>query len=82
MFEKIYNKIKENDIIILARHIGVDPDALGSQFALKYSIEGTFKNKKVYAVGSKSSKYNYFPKLDHYDNIGEDCLLIVPDTPD
>ena len=82
MFDQIYEKIKENDIIILARHIGVDPDALGSQFALKYSIEGTFKNKKVYAVGSKSSKYSYFPKLDKFERQGEDCLLIVTDTPD
>lgn len=82
MFDTIYEKIKENDIIVLARHIGVDPDALGSQFALKLSIEGTFKNKKVYAVGSKSFKYNYFPKLDKYEHQGEDCLLIVTDTPD
>lgn len=82
MFDKIYEKIKNNDVIVIARHIGVDPDALGSQFALKLSIEGTFKNKKVYAVGSKSSKYTYFPKLDKYEHIGEDCLLIVTDTPD
>lgn len=82
MLENIYNKIKEYSTIVIARHIGVDPDALGSQFSLKRSIEKTFPEKKVYAVGSKSSKYNYFPKLDKYDNKEEKVLLIVVDTPD
>lgn len=82
MLENIYKKIKEYSTIVIARHIGVDPDALGSQFALKKSIEKTFTDKKVYAVGSKSSKYNYFPKLDKYDNKEENVLLIVVDTPD
>lgn len=82
MLEKIYEKIKTFDTIVIARHIGVDPDALGSQFALKSSIEKTFKDKKVYAVGTKSSKYNYFPKLDKYENTNKNALLIVVDTPD
>ena len=64
MLKSIYQKIKEFDTIVIARHIGVDPDALGAQFALKCSIEETLEGKKVYAVGNKSSKYNYFPKLD------------------
>lgn len=83
MFEKIYDKIKENNTIVIARHIGVDPDALGAQFALKLSICRTFTDKKVYAVGSKSSKYNYFPKLDKFEKTeNEKVLLIVVDTPD
>ncbi len=82
MLENIYEKIKAYDTVVIARHIGVDPDALGSQFALKTSIEKTFKNKKVYAVGAKSSKYNYFPKLDKYENTNKEALLIVVDTPD
>lgn len=83
MFEKIYDKIKENNTIVIARHIGVDPDALGAQFALKLSISKTFTDKKVYALGSKSSKYNYFPKLDKFEKIeNEKVLLIVVDTPD
>ncbi len=82
MFEKIYERIKEHDTIVIARHIGVDPDALGSQLALKLSILGTFPNKKVYAVGTKSSRYNYFPKLDKFDESTTGVLLIVTDTPD
>ncbi len=82
MLKSIYKKIENFNTIVIARHIGVDPDALGAQFALKKSIENTFKDKKVYAVGSKSSKYNYFPKLDKYENSLKDSLLIVVDTPD
>ena len=82
MLKSIYEKIKSFNSIVIARHIGVDPDALGAQFALKKSIENTFKEKKVYAVGSKSSKYNYFPKLDKYENVDRKALLIVVDTPD
>jgi len=82
MIEKIYERIKESDNIVIARHIGVDPDALGSQIALKLSILGTFPNKKVFAVGTRSSRYNYFPKLDKLENIPSDALLIVTDTPD
>ena len=82
MFEKIYERIKENDTIVIARHIGVDPDALGSQLALKLSILGTFPDKKVFAVGTRSSRYNYFPKLDKFDGDPATTLLVVTDTPD
>ena len=82
MVEKIYERIKESDTIVIARHIGVDPDALGSQLALKLSILGTFPNKKVYAVGTRSSRYNYFPRLDRFEEDTNNVLLIVTDTPD
>ena len=64
VFKDIVKQIKKYKNIVIARHIGADPDALGSQFALKEAINVDFPKKKVYAVGSKSSRYNYFPKLD------------------
>lgn len=83
MLKQIYEEIKKYNTIVIARHIGVDPDALGSQFALKYALELSFRDKNVYAVGTKSSRYNYFPKLDKYEKIdNDDVLLIVVDTPD
>ena len=83
MLKKIYNEIKKYNTIVIARHIGVDPDALGAQFALKEAININFPKKKVYAVGSKSVRYNYFPKLDKYESdSNNDVLLIVVDTPD
>ena len=81
MFKKIYKEIKKYKTIVIARHIGVDPDALASQLALKESIKLTFPNKEVYAVGNGSSKFSYMghlDKLEDYDNF----LLIILDTPD
>ena len=67
MFNKIYDKIKEYDNIVIVRHIGVDPDAMCSQLALRESIKLTFPKKKVFAVGSGSSKFNELGKLDKYE---------------
>ena len=38
IYRKIYKEIKKNDTIVIARHIGADPDALGSERALKELI--------------------------------------------
>ena len=43
VYKKIFKQIKKYDTIVIARHIGADPDALGSQFALKEII----KNKNI-----------------------------------
>lgn len=81
MFKEIYNKIKKCDNIVIVRHIGADPDALCSQFALRDSIKLTFPKKNVLAWGSSNSKFNYLPKLDKFEDIS-DVLLIIVDTPD
>jgi len=81
MFNEIYETIKEFDKIVLARHVGPDPDAMSSTMALKDSIMLTFPEKMVYAVGSGSARFNYFGKLDKLDDM-KDYLLIVLDTPD
>ena len=39
IFKKIYKKIKKYNTIVIARHIGPDPDAFGSQMSLKRSIK-------------------------------------------
>lgn len=81
MFTEIYNKILQYDTIVIARHIGVDPDALSSQLALRDSIRLTFPDKKVFAIGSGSAKFISFGKLDKLESVN-DALLIVTDTPD
>ena len=82
IIKKIYKKIKAYDTIVVARHIGPDPDAVSSEIALRDSIKETFPNKKVYAVGSGVSKFKYIGSLD---KINEDelvnPLLIVVDIP-
>lgn len=81
MFKKIYEKMKEYDVIVIARHIGVDPDALASQLALRDSIKLTFPEKKVIAIGTGSAKFFSIGKLDKLEKVNN-ALLIVVDTPD
>ena len=83
IYKSIYNEIKKYKKIYIARHIGADPDAFGSQMALKHSIKLTFPEKEVYAVGATVSRFKYFGKVDKVDNFDyENALLIVTDTPD
>jgi phosphoesterase RecJ-like protein len=83
MYKKVYKKIKKYDSIVIARHIGPDPDALGAQLALKDIILNKFPNKKVYAIGAPTARFKYLGKLDKIDDVNlKDALLIVVDTPD
>lgn len=83
IYKSIYNEIKKFKKIYIARHIGPDPDAFGSQMALKDSILLTFPSKEVYAVGTTVSRFKYFGKVDKVSNYDyENALLIVVDTPD
>lgn len=83
IYHKIYRKIKKYDTIILARHVGPDPDALCSQIALRDSILATFPQKKVYAVGSPASRFRFLGNLDKFEeSMYENSLLIVLDVPD
>ncbi len=82
MYKKIFRLIKKYPTIVIARHIGVDPDAMGSQLALKEAITLTFPEKKVYAIGNGSSKFTYIGKMDKFEEPTDKALLIVLDTPD
>ena len=82
VYKKIFKLIKKYDEIVLARHIGPDPDAVASQIALRDSIKLTFPNKRVYAVGAGVSKFKYLGSLDKPDfNSLTNSLLIVLDVP-
>lgn len=83
VYKKIYKTIKKYDNIVIARHVGADPDALSSQIALRDIILNTFPKKKVYAVGYPASKFRFLGNLDriHEDDL-KNSLLIVTDTPD
>lgn len=82
IYKKIYKIIKKYDQIVLARHIGPDPDAIASQIALRDSIRKTFPNKKVYAVGAGVTKFKYIGFLDHPEfSELDNALLVVLDVP-
>ena len=55
MNKKILELIKKYKRIILARHVGADPDALGATFALKEIILDNFPEKEVYVAGAEGS---------------------------
>lgn len=83
LYKKIYKQIKKYDTIVIARHVGADPDALGSSIGLKEIILHNFPNKKVYVVGCPASRFRYLGSLDRFDEcMYENSVLIVTDTPD
>ena len=82
-YYKIYRKIKKYNKIVIARHVGPDPDCLASQIALRDVILDRFPKKQVYAVGCPTSAFRYLGNLDKFtEDMYEDALLIVVDTPD
>ncbi len=82
VFKQIVKKIKEYNEIVIARHVGPDPDAIASTIALRDMIKFNFPNKKVYAVGSGVSRFKYFGTLDKIDEKNLDnALLIICDVP-
>lgn len=83
IYKSIYNEIKKYKKIYIARHIGPDPDAFGSQMSLKESIKLTFPEKEVYAVGTTVARFKYFGKIDKVSTYDyENSLLIAVDIPD
>lgn len=82
IFRQIKNAIKEYNTIVIARHIGPDPDAIASEIALKEIILLNYPEKKVYAVGASVAKFKYFGTLDKIDESKlESALLIILDVP-
>ncbi len=82
IYKQILKKIKKADTIIIARHVGPDPDALGSSLGLKQLIIDNFPHKKVYVIGSPAAKFRFIGELDKLPENLENALLIVTDTPD
>lgn len=82
MRRKIIKLIKKYNEIVIARHIGPDPDAVASQIALRDVIKLNFPNKKIYAVGVHVAKFKFLGLLDKIDESSlTKPLLIVVDNP-
>lgn len=78
----IAKRIKDYKTIVIARHIGADPDAVASEIALRDAIKLRYPSKKVYAVGAPVSRFKSYGELDKIDEEKlEHALLIVLDCP-
>lgn len=79
--QRILNKIKAYNTIIIHGHKRPDGDCYGAQFGLKNIITSSFPDKKVYVVGETSDFVDYVGKMDIItDDIYEGALSIVVDT--
>lgn len=79
--QQILDAIKENDTIILHRHVRPDADALGSQCGLKEMISTTFPEKNVFVVGEEDPALTFLAEMDDIaDDMFTDALVIVCDT--
>ena len=72
MFERVIERIKANDSIVISGHIRPDGDCFGSQIGLKEIIKTNFPNKKVYVVGSGLPLYQDF--LGKMDQVSDDVI--------
>lgn len=81
-FRLIFKQIKKYNNIVIARHIGPDPDAVGAELALRDMLRKLYVNKNVYAVGNPASRFRFLGNLDKIEDKLENALLIVLDTPD
>ena len=82
MFEKILQKIKEYDKIVIHRHSNPDGDAMGSQLGMKAILRENFPEKQVYAVGDDAKRYAFMDgsAMDEVeDGFYEGALAIILD---
>ena len=81
--QKILDKIKEYDKIIITRHVRPDGDAIGSSRGLAAMLRLSFPDKKIYVQTEDKSDYLAFlgPDDDRIaDSEYDGALLIVTDT--
>ncbi len=77
----LFEKIEQYETIIIERHERPDLDALGSQIGLKIALKDKFPNKKIYAVGDSSRRYNFLGSMDLIkDDEYINALVIIVDV--
>lgn len=83
IMEKILDKIREYDRIMLFRHIRNDGDCVGASKGLKAIIQLTWPEKEVYLIDADTSAYLAFLGPEDApvaDELYQDALGIVLDT--
>lgn len=77
VFKQLLDAIESAPIITLFRHVNPDPDAYGSQLALKEWIRYAYPDKQVYALG-QGERSDEMDEVD--DQTIANSLAIVTDT--
>ena len=81
VMNKILEKIKEYNTIIIHGHKRPDGDCYGAQFGLQDVIKTSFPNKEVYVVGEVSEYVKFIGDVETIDDsLYEGALSIVVDT--
>lgn len=83
MMEKILNKIKEYDRIMIFRHVRNDGDCVGASKGLKAIIQLTWPEKEVYLIDEDTAAYLEFlgpEDKEVPDEMYKTALGIVVDT--
>ena len=81
IFNNIYKKIEQAPRIIIHRHQNPDPDALGSQYGMKYLILESFPNKEVKCYGSIPNTLSFLAEEETVTETDyQDALVLVMDT--
>ena len=81
--KQILDKIKENNRIIITRHIRPDGDCYGGTTGLREIIKDSFPNKEVSLFTNDTAQYLEFLGLSDEDkgiDYYKDALVIVLDT--
>ncbi len=83
VMEKILQKIKEYDRIMIFRHVRNDGDCVGASKGLKTILQLTYPQKEIYLIDSDTAAYLEFlgPEDEPVDEeLYKDALGIVVDT--
>jgi phosphoesterase RecJ-like protein len=82
IYQDIWNKIKEYDVITIYGHVNPDGDCYGSQLGMRNAILAEFPEKRVYALGSGFPRLlDLVGKMDEVDDeIVKSSLALVLDV--
>ena len=81
--KQILEKIKQNDNIIIVRHIRPDGDCMGASIGLREILRASFPNKKIYSVGKTRAEYLDFIGTEDEiidKQLYKESLVIAVDT--